>query len=61
MWAGESLVGLATVWWSESNPGAAAALLSTVAWFCWRGRLSWRAPRAQQREAERELAAKTNP
>jgi hypothetical protein len=38
--------------------GLAFALLAAVAWLCWRGRITWRAPREQQREAERELAAK---
>jgi hypothetical protein len=40
--------------------GATAALLSAIAWLCWRGRITWHAPREQQREAERELAAQTN-
>jgi hypothetical protein len=37
--------------------GLTFALLSGLAWFCWRGRVAWRATRAQQREAERELVA----
>ena len=38
--------------------GAAAALLSVVAWLAWRGRITMRAPREQEREAEKELAGK---
>jgi hypothetical protein len=38
--------------------GAAAAILSAVAWLAWRGRITVRAPREQERETERELAAK---
>ena len=38
--------------------GLAFALASTLAWLCWHNRITWRAPREQQREAERELAAK---
>lgn len=33
--------------------GAIAALLGTAAFAAWNGRLAWRAPREQQREAER--------
>jgi hypothetical protein len=39
--------------------GAAAALLCAIAWIAWRGRITMRAPRAQEREAERELSAQT--
>jgi len=39
--------------------GAAAALLCAIAWFSWRGRITMRAPREQEREAERELSAQT--
>jgi hypothetical protein len=38
--------------------GVAAGLLCAVAWLAWRGRITVRAPREQEREAERELAAK---
>jgi hypothetical protein len=38
--------------------GIAAALLCAVAYLAWRGRIAVRAPRAQVREAEQELAAK---
>lgn len=31
---------------------AVAAVFSVAAWLAWRGRISWRAPREQQREAE---------
>ena len=41
--------------------GAIAALLCAVAWLAWRGRITVRAPREQEREAERELAAKPTP
>jgi hypothetical protein len=37
----------------------AAALLCAVAWLAWLGRIMMRAPKEQEREAERELAAKT--
>ena len=37
--------------------GVAAALLCGLAWLAWRGRITVRAPREQEREAERELAA----
>ena len=40
--------------------GLAFALLAGLAWLCWRGRITWRAPREQQLEAERELAAEAN-
>ena len=39
--------------------GLASALFAALAWLCWRGRITWRAPREQQREAEKELAGKT--
>ena len=39
--------------------GLAFAFFAALAWLCWRGRITWRAPREQQREAEKELAAKT--
>jgi hypothetical protein len=39
--------------------GAAAALLCPIAWLAWRGRIAMRAPREQEREAERELSAQT--
>jgi hypothetical protein len=41
--------------------GLAAAVLCAAAWFAWRGRITVRAPREQEREAERELAAKAQP
>jgi hypothetical protein len=41
--------------------GAVAALFSAIAWLAWRGRTTMRAPREQEREAERELAAKPTP
>ena len=31
VWAGESLVGLATLWWSQGSPAAAASLLAAAA------------------------------
>ena len=38
VWAGESLVGLATAWWSQGNPAAAAPLLAAaVRRFAWAG------------------------
>ena len=40
--------------------GLAFALVAGLAWLCWRGRITWRAPREQQLEAERELAAEAN-
>jgi hypothetical protein len=40
--------------------GAAAAALCAVAWLAWRGRITIRAPQEQERETERELAAKAN-
>ncbi|TMG03084.1 MAG: hypothetical protein E6I03_04620 [Chloroflexi bacterium] len=33
--------------------GLAFAFFAALAWLCWRGRITWRAPREQQREAER--------
>ena len=39
--------------------GAAAALLCAIAWLAWRGRITMRAPREQEREAEREVSATT--
>jgi hypothetical protein len=39
---------------------AACTFLMAVAYLAWRGRVTVRAPRAQEREAERELAAKAN-
>lgn len=41
--------------------GLATAVLCAVAWLAWWGRFSVRAPLGQEREAERELAAKGNP
>jgi hypothetical protein len=38
--------------------GTAAALLCALAWLAWRGRITMRAPKEQEREAEKELAAK---
>jgi hypothetical protein len=38
--------------------GTAAALLCAIAWLAWRGRITMRAPKEQEREAEKELAAK---
>jgi hypothetical protein len=38
--------------------GAAAVVLSVIAWFAWRGRITTRAPGEQEREVEKELAAK---
>lgn len=39
--------------------GAACALLCALAYLAWRGRIAVRAPREQERETEKELAAKT--
>jgi hypothetical protein len=36
---------------------AAAAISAAIAFAAWQGRIAWRAPREQEREAERELAA----
>jgi hypothetical protein len=38
--------------------GVAAGVLCAVAWLVWWGRITVRAPREQEREAEKELAAK---
>jgi hypothetical protein len=38
---------------------AAVAVLCAVAWLAWRARMTMRAPKEQEREAEEELAAKT--